>query len=41
MPRFIREIPENKLDDEVLKPYQSSEYIIKFEVDSVTVWAII
>lgn len=39
--RFLREIPEAKLTDEVLAPYQTPDYEIRFEEASVTVWAII
>jgi len=38
---FVREIPESKLTDEVLAPYQTSDYEIRFEDASVTIWAII
>ena len=38
---YLREIPESKLTDEVLAPYQTADYEIRFEADSVTVWAII
>jgi len=39
--RFVREIPESKLTDEMLAPYQTADYEIRFEESSVTVWAII
>ena len=39
--RFVREIPESKLTEAELLPYQTADYVIKYETDSVTVWAII
>jgi hypothetical protein len=41
MRKFIREVPEAKLTDEILAPYLNADYEIRFEESSVTVWAII
>ena len=38
---FVREIPESKLTDEVLLPYQTADFQIVYEEASVIIYAII
>lgn len=35
---FIREIPENKITDEILKQYEGKGFKIVYTNDSVEIW---